>query len=789
MRGPGIRRLATIAMAPWLAAVPACSTASASGAGPPPEGWAGPPGDTPPPGPVAALDTVALSTDRLAVGLDPATGAVTIDVLDGAGDRVHRAVAPALLVDGVQQTDFRSTGPSAVGNAAVDVRMDALGPRAIAVTWSARDGARHDFELQLLSDDQTSYYGTGERFNALNQRGYTLPVITDDRYGNKGTGSHKPVPFFMSSRGFGVWVDTWAPGSLDLSATRRFTSALRFPERQLRVVFFAGPSLADILEAYTALTGRSPVPPPWAFALWKSRDVHHTADSVYADIQRLREYGIPASVLVIDSPWETGYNTFEVNRVQFPDPEGMFARVRELGFEPCLWLTPFINDSNVQDAPGIDAVSDNFQDAAAARHLVEHADGRVALEEWWKGRGGLVDFTDPAAIDYWHGLLRKTRRWGVRAFKVDDGEGNFVPDAAFADGSSALEMKNRYSVLYDSVMQAYVEDELEGDGVLIVRSGYTGVQRYPFAWAGDNRGSFAFDDGLPSVILAGQTAAMSGISLWGHDIAGYAGRPTREVFVRWTQLGTFSPFMQVHMTSNQGPWDFGDEALDIFRRFARLRVRLFPYLYDAVHETARSGLPVIRPMALAFQDDPEAAGHIYQYMFGPDLLVAPVYRPGEHRSVYLPAGGWVDFWSGERFDGPAVMEVHAPLDRVPLFVRAGAILPLLPEGIETLVRRHDAMADDIVALDDRRVLEVWPGGPGGVRTWDGLAAELSVEDGRAVLRVESPDPRPVEVRLRGRRLAGLEVPGGRVRVDGGVTTIAFPMLEGRRTLEWEDGRP
>src|SRR5690606_18199325 len=133
-----------------------------------------------------------------------------------------------------------------------------------------------------------------------------------------------------------------------------------------------------------------------------------------------------------------------------------------------------------------------------------------------------------------------------------------------------------------------------------------------------NHGSFDYDDGLPSVILAGQNAALSGISLWGHDIAGYAGRPSKEVFVRWTQLGAFSPLMQVHMTSNWGPWDFDDEALAIFRRFATLRVRLFPYLYDAVHETARTGLPVIRPMALAFQDDPDAAGHIYQYMFGPD---------------------------------------------------------------------------------------------------------------------------------------------------------------------------
>lgn len=742
--------------------------------------------------PAQGADTVTVATERLSFHLDTDAGAMELRVTDADGGVVHSARLPGLSLDGVRQAGFEARGPDGARNEALDLRITALGPRAIAVTWSPRDDARHDFEVRLLSDDRTRYYGTGERFNALDQRGHILPLAVDDRYGNKGVGAHKPVPFFMSSRGFGVWVDSWAQGSLDLSGTDRFVTRLRFPEERLRVVFMAGPGLADILETYTGLTGRSPVPPPWAFGLWKSRDVHHNTDSVYADVERLREYGIPSSVLVLDSPWETGYNTFVVNREQFGDPAAMFDRVRELGFEVCVWLTPFVNDSSVREVPGIDPRAANFDEAAAAGHLVERADGRVARVRWWKGRGGLVDFTDPAAVEWWHEQLRKTRRWGIRAFKVDDGEGNFVPDATFADGASAAVMRNRYSVLYDSVMQAYVDEELDGGGVLIVRSGYTGVQRYPFAWAGDNHGSFDFDDGLPSVILAGQNAAMSGISLWGHDIAGYAGVPSKEVFVRWTQLGAFSPFMQVHMTSNWGPWDFDREALEIFRRYARLRTRLFPYLYDAAHETARSGLPIIRPMALAFPDDPDAAGRIYQYMFGPDLLVAPMYRPGTSRSVYLPGGEWVDFWSGETHVGPTTIEVDAPLDRVPLFVRGGAIVPMLPEGVETLVRRHEGMADSIVALDDRRVLEVWPGTAGdSIATWDGLTARLTVDGDRATLQVASDRQRPVEVRLRGRRLAGLTAQDAEVRVDDAAdgTIVAFPALEGSRTVTWRRDGP
>lgn len=733
-------------------------------------------------------DTLAVAAERLSFRLDPAGGAMELRVRGDGDDVVHTAHLPGLILDGEVQSGFTATGPGGARNDALAVGVEVLGPRAIAVTWTPRDGAIHGFRLELMSDDGTRYYGTGERFNALNQRGYVVPLRVEDRYGNKGVGAHKPVPFFMSSRGFGVWIDSWAEGSLDLSGTHRHLSHLDIPDERLRVVFLAGPGLSQILEVYTGLTGRSPVPPPWAFGLWKSRDVHHNADSVYADVERLREYGIPASVLVLDSPWETGYNTFEVNRVQFPDPDAMFARVRELGFEVCVWLTPFVNDSSVQEVPGLHPEADTYAEAAAAGYLVDRGDGTVATQRWWKGRGGLVDFTDPAAAAWWHRQLSKTKRWGIRAFKVDDGEGNFVPDATFADGTPSALMKNRYAVVYDSVMQAYVDEELDGEGVLSVRSGYTGVQRYPFAWAGDNQGSFDYQDGLPSVILAGQNAAMSGISLWGHDIAGYAGVPSKDVFIRWTQFGTFSPLMQVHMTSNWGPWDFDQEALEIFRRFARLRIRLFPYLYDAVHETARTGLPVIRPMALAFPGDPEAAERSYQYMFGPDLLVAPVYQPVTRRSVYLPSGRWIDFWSGELREGPVTVEVEAPLDRIPLFVRAGAIIPMLPQDVETLVRRNDAMAGDVVALDERRVLEVWPGGSGSVRTWDGLAAALETDDGRVVLRVGSETARPVEIRLRGRALPGLSIPGAEVRVDGsGVTVISFPVLVGRRTVAWGPG--
>ncbi|HUP50131.1 MAG TPA: TIM-barrel domain-containing protein, partial [Thermoanaerobaculia bacterium] len=390
--------------------------------------------------------------------LDPSAGTMLL-LIGGTSTPIA-----GLWLDEVFQDGFESVGPGRLRNDSLDLTIESVAPSSVAVTWSPRHKGLHEFRLRMKSDDETEYYGTGERFQALNQRGYVLPLRVDDRYGNKGVGSHKPVPFFISSKGFGVWVDSFAPGTFDLSGSERFNTDLRFRDRSLRVVFIGGGSVAGVLENWTALTGRSPVPPPWSFGLWKSRDVHRNREEVLEDVEKLRRFGIPASVLVLDSPWETGYNDFEINREQFTDPE-------------------------------------------ARPHLVRDAGGEVALSEWWKGVGGLVDFTDPAAKEWWFSQLRKTKRYGARAFKCDDGEGNFVPEAVFHDGTPADQMKNRYAGLYNAAMQEYVERELGGDGVLIVRSGYTGVQKYPFAWAGDNRADLSFSDGLPSVIVAAQNAA------------------------------------------------------------------------------------------------------------------------------------------------------------------------------------------------------------------------------------------------------------------------------------------
>jgi alpha-D-xyloside xylohydrolase len=336
-------------------------------------------------------------------------------------------------------------------------------------------------------------------------------------------------------------------------------------------------------------------------------------------------------------------------------------------------------------------------------------------------------------------------------------------------------------------MFAYIQDRLDGDGALITRSGYTGTQGYSFDWAGDNRANFSYEDGLPTAILAAQNAALSGIALWGSDIAGYFGTPDAELFVRWAQFGAFSPLMQVHMTSNQGPWSFGEVALQIFRRFAKIRMQLFPYLYEAVQTASRSGLPIIRPMVLAFQSDRHAAAARYQYLFGPDLLVAPMYQPGTYRSVYLPEGRWIDFWDGTEYLGQQTVEVFAPLTQMPLFVRSGAILPMLPDEIDTLVPKNEIVDDRVVTIDDRRILQVWPGGEATLTTHEGLRAMTRDSAGVTTLNLASSDRRRMEVHLMHRHIDAVMLDGENheTTVEADRTVIDLGYVAKPLTVSWK----
>jgi alpha-D-xyloside xylohydrolase len=674
--------------------------------------------------------------------------------------------------------------------AASDLRVHTL--RAGVTEIASDSGALANWEFHIRESGPV--YGFGERFNALAQNNNILVNASRDAPGVKGTTSYKPMPFFMALRGYGLWLDTYSEAVFDLGVARRDEIMVRFRDARLRVLIFEGPELPVILERFTGVIGRAKLPPYWAFTPWKSRNWHPNMDAVYEDVEKYRQLGIPGSVLVIDSPWETNYNTFEVNRQQFGDPETMVEHIHDLGFKLCLWLTPFINRETFKPSepelagkiPLTEA--SNFEEARRAAYFVKDSSGDALIASWWKGRGGLIDFTNPAAKAWWQDQVRKAVRLGADAFKDDDGEGNFVTDARFASGEDAAVMRTRYAVLYNQAVEEIVEKDLHGDGVLLMRSGSVGNHNLPFFWAGDNEANFGAENGLPGVVLAGLNAGLSGMPLWTSDLGGYIRErrtPDDDVlFIRWTEFAAFSPIMQVHSAINLGPWDYGEQALDIFRRYSRLHMSLFPYRYAAAQESSRTGMPLMRALVLFHAQDAEARAATDEYYFGPDLLVAPVITPGTQRSVYLPAGEWIDYWTGKRISGPRNLVVEAPLERIPLFVKAGAILPKIPEEVMTLVPWKGAGPAPVPALDDRRIYEIYPGGARELQDFEGrelkvfeLGKEKRLEvSGRAArVTLTWRFDRPATVMLDGRPLE--------LQMAGESSFVTFAHLE-RSEISW-----
>ena len=579
-------------------------------------------------------------------------------------------------------------------------------------------------EWQFLLHDQGNYYGFGERFDTLNQAHTVVRNASTDAPGPKGSTTYKPMPFFMSTSGYGLWVDTTSEAVFDLNTALKEEVQVTVPAMKLRIVVFTMPQFPRMLEAFTKLAGRAVVPPYWAFAPWLGRDADRDESEVRADVDKERALGLPASVLLIDSPWATGYNSYKFNAKQFSDPVAMVKHAHELGYKLVLWHTPWINSKS--DPPGeagmagkIDVRSSNYDEATEHGYFVKGLNGAPYVGRWWKGEGSLIDFTNPAAKQWWQGQVSEAIHAGADGFKDDDAEGSFLGEVKFADGTPRELMRGRYAVLYNNAVEELIQGELKGNGVLFARSVTQGANGIGFLWGGDNEASFSPENGLPTVVTAGLNAGMSGMPLWTADLGGYIRTPTApdpEVALRWTEFAAFSPVMESFSETNLQPWDWdahwrdgksgGTRALDIFRRYAVLHMSLFPYRYAAAKEAAATGMPILRSLVLLYQDDAAAREARGEYMFGPSLLVAPVTDENTRRPVYLPAGQWVDYWTGAPVTGGRTMVVDAPLETIPVYARAGAVIPRIPEDVMTLVPESESGNQSVKTLDDRRIFEV-----------------------------------------------------------------------------------
>ncbi|HEY8913495.1 alpha-xylosidase [Lacisediminihabitans sp.] len=509
-------------------------------------------------------------------------------------------------------------------------------------------------------------YGLGERFGPLVKNGQVVDVWNADG-GTSSEQAYKNVPFYLTNRGYGVLVNH--PGHVSFEVGSEAVERVQFSVsgESLEYYIIYGPTPKQILERYTALTGRPASVPAWSYGLWLSTSftTSYDEETVNSFIDGMAERDLPLSVFHFDCFWmrEFNWSDFEWDSRTFPDPEGMLARLHEKNLHVCVWINPYI----AQRAP-------LFAEAKAAGYLVKKPNGDVWQWDLWQAGMGLVDFTNPDAVAWYQGKLRVLLDQGVDAFKTDFGE-RIPLEVDYFDRSSPERMHNYYTQLYNkAVFEVLQEHRGEGDAVLFARSATVGGQSMPVHWGGDSTSTY---ESMAETLRGGLSLAFSGFGFWSHDIGGFEGTPDAGVFKRWTAFGLLSSHSRFHGSqSYRVPWAFDDEAVEVTRLFTRLKLALMPYLYAAGLEATATGTPVLRPMQLEFADDP-ATGYLdRQYMLGADLLVAPVFTADGTVEFYLPAGTWTNYFTGETVAGPGWRTETHGFDSLPLYVRDGAVIPI-----------------------------------------------------------------------------------------------------------------
>jgi alpha-D-xyloside xylohydrolase len=487
--------------------------------------------------------------------------------------------------------------------------------------------------------------------------------------GDGGTSSeqaYKNVPFYLSSKGYGVFVNS--PGHVSFEIGSEAVERVQFtvPGESVEYYVIDGPTPQQVIERYTALTGRPARLPAWSFGLWLSTSFTTQYDeaTVTSFVDEMRKQQIPLSVFHFDCFWmrEFSWTDLTWDERVFPDPEGMLERLhREKDLHVCVWINPYIAQRSAL-----------FDEGVAKGYLVKRPDGSVWQTDMWVAGMGLIDFTNPDATAWFQGKLRTLISQGVDALKTDFGE-RIPIDVVWHDGTDPRIMHNFYSYLYNkAVFEVLEETNGKNEAVLFARSATAGGQQFPVHWGGDNTSSFA---SMAETLRGGLSLAASGFGFWSHDIGGFEGTPDPAVFKRWLAFGLLSSHSRLHGSeSYRVPWNFDDEAVSVAREFTQLKCTLMPYLFTVADDAAARGISMARPMFFEFPDD-LAVGYLDRhYMLGPSILVAPVMSSDGTVEYYLPRGNWTHLLTGKRVSGGRWLRECYGFESLPLYVREGAVV-------------------------------------------------------------------------------------------------------------------
>ena len=507
--------------------------------------------------------------------------------------------------------------------------------------WRAK-GLVTDPEGQLHVSEQLDLgvgekiYGLGERFTNFIKNGQTVDIWNED--GGTGTEqAYKNIPFYLSNRKYGLFVDN--PGKVSFEVGSEKVSRVQFsvPGEEMSYSVVGGENLKAILNTYTDLTGKAPLVPDWSYGLWLSTSFTTDYDekTVLEFVDGMAERNIPLSVFHFDCRWmkELEWCNFDWDKSKFPDPEGLLKKLHDRGLKICVWINSYIGQK-----------SPLFEEGAKNGYFIKNEDGSVWQWDRWQAGMAIVDFTNPEATKWYQGYLKKLVAMGVDCFKTDFGERIPTEGVKYYDGSDPELMHNYYTYLYNkAVYDVLVETKGADEAILFARSATVGGQQFPVHWGGDCSSNYP---SMAESLRAGLSFGMSGFGYWSHDIAGFEDQASPDLYKRWTQFGLLSSHSRYHgSTAYKVPWLYGDEAVDVAREFTELKLQLKPYLLKMAQETHETGVPMMRAMVLEFPDDPTCEDIDTQYMLGDDLLVAPVFREDGVARFYVPDDGTGQAWT------------------------------------------------------------------------------------------------------------------------------------------------
>ena len=506
-------------------------------------------------------------------------------------------------------------------------------------------------------------FGFGEAPGPLNKVGQKLNLFVTDPQGPESPDMYKPIPFFFSNLGYGAFIHTAAPLTVDVGQSYIGANKLFMKDEDLDMFLFWG-TPKEILSEYTALSGRPEMPPLWSFGTWMSRISYFTEDEGREVAKQLRANKIPADVIHFDTGWfDVDWQCdYEFSPARFKDPAKMIKDLDKDGFKICLWQLPYFVPGNKY-----------FKTLVDEGMAVRNGRGTLPYED------AVLDFTNPKTVKWYQDQLGKLLELGVGAIKVDFGEAAPL-DGIYANGRSGLYEHNLYPVRYNKAV-ADITKKVKGDNIIWARSAWSGSQRYPLHWGGD---AASTNTGMLGTLHAGLSLGMSGFSFWSHDMGGFVTSTPEELYRRWLPMGFLTSHTRAHGAPPTEPWLYNKEFTDYFRKCAEMKYSLMPYIVKEAEECAANGWPMFRALQVEFPEDPGVWQIEDEYMFGKDFLVAPLLTQTRKRSVYLPAGQeWVNYQSGKTYaPGWHALTPEGELDCI-IMVRKGAEIPTVKPALST----------------------------------------------------------------------------------------------------------